>query len=211
MNLTNMEHPSLLKLTKTYQEIYPVELQLTTKRLALRPLSINDVSLFIEMFTDVQVMKYAGGTTPEEKIIEEMQMWTRRGGSGCIGVWCICDRITGESLGSTSLTPLPIDKDDTDWEQLIEDQLPDGEVEIGYFLNRATWGNGYATEAADRILQFAFEDSPIEEVVAVIHPENCGSKKVLEKIGFSNTGFRRAYGEDLSGFRILRGDWLDRQ
>ena len=60
-------------------------------------------------------------------------MWTRRGGSGCIGVWCICFRTTGERLGNTALTPLLVDKDDTDWEQVIEDQLPDGEVEIGIF------------------------------------------------------------------------------
>ena len=103
-----------------------MELQLNTKRLALRPLSINDVSLVIEMFTDAQVMKYSGGTIAKEKIVEEMEMYTRRGGSGCIGVWCICDRTTGERLGTTALTPLPVDKDDTDWEQVVEGQLPDG-------------------------------------------------------------------------------------
>ena len=188
-----------------------MQLQLTTKRLTLRPLSINDVGLAIEMFTDEQVMEYSGGTVAKEKIVEEMKMWTRRGGNGCIGVWCICDRTTGESFGSTALTPLPIDKDDTDWEQVIEDQLPDGEVEIGYFLKRTAWGNGYATEAAQRTLQFAFEGSPLEEVVAVIDPNNSDSKRVLEKIGFLSTGIRRAYREDLPGFQITRESWLGRQ
>ena len=163
------------------------------------------------MFTDEQIMEYAGGTVAKEKIIEEMEMWTRRGGNGCIGVWCICDRTTGESFGSTALTPLPIDKDDTDWEQVIEDQLPDGEVEIGYFLKWTAWGRGYATEAADRLLRFAFEDSPLEEVVAVTDPGNRRSRRVLEKIGFLSTGIRRAYREDLLGFRTLRDDWLGRQ
>ena len=111
-----------------------MELQLTTKRLTLRPLSINSVGLAIEIFTDEQVMKYAGGTIAKETIIEEMEMWARRGGNGCIGVWCICDRTTGESFGSTALAPFPIDKDDTGWEQVVEDQMPDGEVEIGYFF-----------------------------------------------------------------------------
>ncbi|MDP6140364.1 MAG: GNAT family N-acetyltransferase [Arenicellales bacterium] len=188
-----------------------MELQLITKRLTLRPLSINDVGLAIEMFTDEQVMKYAGGTVAKEKIIEEMEMWTHRGGNGCIGVWCICDRTTGESFGSTALTPLPIDKDDTDWEQVVEDQLPDGEMEIGYFLKRTAWGNGYATEAVERILRFAFEDSPLEEVVAVIDPKNESSRRVLEKTGFLSTGIRRAYGEDLPGFQIIRENWLGRQ
>ena len=189
----------------------PVELQLFTGRVALRPLSINDVGLVIDMFTDEQVMKYAGGAIPKEKIIEEMGMYTRRGGNGCIGVWRICDRITGESLGSTALTPLPVDKDDTDWGQVIEDQLLDGEVEIGYFLKRTAWGNGYATETVERILRFAFEDSPLEKVVAVIDPENRGSRRVLEKSGFVSTGIRRAYGKDHPGFQIIREDWLGRQ
>ena len=138
---------------------------------------------------DAQVMEYAGGTVAKEKIIEEMEMWTRRGGNGCIGVWCICDRTTEESFGSTALTPLPIDKDDTDWEQVVKDQMPDGEVEIGYFLKRTAWGNGYATEAAQRTLQFAFEGSPLEEVVAVTDPENRGSRRMLEKIGWVGNNY----------------------
>jgi RimJ/RimL family protein N-acetyltransferase len=51
-------------------------------------------------------------------------------------------------------------------------------------------------------LRFAFEDSPLEEVVAVIDPENKSSRRVLEKIGFFSTGTRRAYGEKLPGFSI---------
>ena len=98
--------------------------------------------------------------------------------------------------------PLPIDQDDTDWEQLIEDQLPDGEIEIGYFLRRSAWGKGFATEAAQRLLRFAFEDTSLKEVVAVIESENKSSRRVLDKIGFVSTGTRRAYGETLPGFRI---------
>ena len=119
--------------------------------------------------------------------------------------------MTGESFGSTALTPPLIDKDDTDWEQVVEDQLPDGAVEIGYYLKRTAWGNGYAAEAAQCILRFAFEDSPLEEVVAVTNPENWGSRRMLEKIGFLSTGIRRAYREDLPGFQITRESWLGRQ
>jgi RimJ/RimL family protein N-acetyltransferase len=179
-----------------------VDLQLTTKRLTLRPLLMSDAGLVIEMFTDHQIMKYAGGPISEEKITEEMALYIRRGGKGCVGVWCICDRANGEALGSIALLPLPIDQDDTDWEQLLENQLPDGEIEIGYFLKRAAWGKGYATEAAERLLRFAFEDSPLEEVVAVIDPKNKSSRRVLEKIGFLSTGTRRAYGQKLPGFSI---------
>ena len=125
--------------------------------------------------------------------------------------WRICDRTTGESFGSTALTPLPIDKDDTDWEQVVEDQLPDGAVEIGYYLKRTAWGNGYAAEVAQCILRFAFEDSPLGEVVAVTDSRNQSSRRVLEKFGFVSTGIRRAYGENLPGFQIIRESWLGRQ
>ena len=188
-----------------------MELELTTKRLILRPLSINDVGLVTEMFTDEQVMTYAGGVVPEEKIKKKMRLYTRRGGDGCVGVWCVCNQITGERLGTVALLPLPTDRDDTDWDLLIEGRLPEGEIEIGYFLKPTAWGTGYATEAVERVLRFVFEDSPLEEVVAVIDHENNSSRRVLEKSGFLNTGIRHAYGEDIPGFRITREQWRARQ
>ena len=92
-----------------------------------------------------------------------MRFHIRRGGNGCIGKWCISDRITGESLGTISLFPLPTDTDDTDWVQLIEDQFPKEDIEIGYFLRRVAWGRGYAAEAVQRVLRFVFEHSPLEK------------------------------------------------
>ena len=67
------------------------------------------MSLVEEMFTNEQVMKYAGGTILKKKIVGEMQMYTRRGGNGCVGVWCICDQTTDGNLGSIELPPLPTD------------------------------------------------------------------------------------------------------
>ncbi len=189
----------------------PINLELTTKRLALKPISQNDVGLVVEMFTDEQIMKYVGGRVSKEKIVEEMRFHIRRGGNGCIGKWCISDRITGESLGTIALLPLPTDKDDTDWVQLIEDQFPKEDIEIGYFLRRVAWGRGYATEAVQRVLRFVFEHSPLEKIVALRHPRNNNSRRVLEKTGFESTGVRRSYGEDLPEFQIVRENWLSRQ
>ena len=61
-----------------------MDLQLTTKRLTLRPLLMSDVGLVIEMFTDQKIMKYAGGVIPEEKIDKEMALYIRRGAKGCL-------------------------------------------------------------------------------------------------------------------------------
>lgn len=61
-----------------------------------------------------------------------------------------------------------IDAEDTQWELLQGNDLPDGEIEIGYLFKRSTWGKGVATEACRRLLRFAFEETPLTEVVGVI-------------------------------------------
>lgn len=93
----------------------------------------------------------------------------------------------------------------------MEDQLPDCDIEIGYILKPSAWGNGYATKAAERLLKFAFEDTPLTEIVGVIDPENEASRRVLMKLGLLDDGLRRAYGGQCPGFRITRQQWLEKQ
>jgi RimJ/RimL family protein N-acetyltransferase len=65
-------------------------------------------------------------------------------------------------------------------------------------------GQGYATEACKRLLQFAFEETLLQEVVAVTDPENKASQKVLEKSGMVFEGTRRAYAAECPMFRLTR-------
>ena len=71
------------------------------------------------------------------------------------------------------------------------------------------WGKGYATEACKRLLRFAFEETPLKEVVATIDPENTASQRVLEKSGLIYEGMRRAYAVQCPGFRLTREQWLE--
>jgi ribosomal-protein-alanine N-acetyltransferase len=185
-----------------------MNLELTTERLSLRPLSSNDLELCIELFTDPAVTLYADGVASEAEIRQEMSNYTKRGGNGCIGIWCVSDRVTGEKLGDVALLPIPIDEDDTDFGLVVPGQMPDGDIEVGYFLKPSAWGHGYATEVCKRILRFAFEESPLQEVVATFDEENVASRHVLNKAGFSDHGTRRCYGEDGPNFRITRDEWL---
>ncbi len=188
---------------------YPrMELVLRTERLTLRPYRESDLDIAIEVFTDPEVLRFAGGAQSEEKIRAELPLWAGRGGNGCIGVWCVTRRDSGEKLGTVALLPMPIDEDHTDFGQIIPDRLPDGDVEVGYFLKQTAWGKGYATEACRRILQFAFEDSPLTEVVATFEEGNEASRSVLLKSGFVDHGTRRSYGEDGPNYRITRDEWL---
>lgn len=180
---------------------------LRTERLTLTPLEASDVDLVIEMFTDPEVLKFADGAMQEDEIRKEMSNWTKRGGNGCIGIWCISDRSSGERLGSVALLPIPVEEDDTDFSLVIPGEMPEGDVEIGYFLKRSAWGHGYATEACKRVVQMAFEDSLLTEIVATFDIGNVASRHVLETAGFIDHGTIRCYGEDGPNYRITRDEW----
>ena len=134
-------------------------------------------------------------------------MHTTNDGNGGIGFWCVSDRNTGEKLGDTYLLPMPIDEDDTDLSLVVMGQMPDADIEVGYFLKQSAWGRGYATEVCKRMLQFAFQELPMNEIVASVEEENVVSRKVLEKSGLRDRSRTRSYGKVSPIYRITREEW----
>ncbi len=185
----------------------PSDLVLETERLRLRPVTLDDLDLARELFTDPEVMKFVADVTPEEDLLEETRKASNRGAGGRIGVWCVTDRRTGEKIGTSVLLPVPIECDDTDWSLVVEHAYPDAEIGIGYILKRSAWGKGIATEACRRLLRFGFEKTELDEIVATTDPENAASQQVLLKCGLRNEGTRRAYATNVTGFRITREQW----
>ena len=177
-------------------------------RLLFRPLAEADLDLAVEQWTDPDVVRFTGGKTyTEEELAREMPIVVRRCAGGCIGVWCLIDKETTEKLGTALLLPMPVELDDTDWDLVVGEEIPEGDIEIGYILKKSAWGKGYATEACERLLKFAFEEAPLEEVVAAIHPDNAASRRVLEKCGLIYQGLIRSYACDVPGFRMTRQEW----
>lgn len=184
-----------------------MNLELHSERLTLAPFTLDDLDLSFEMFTDPAVVKYAGDVMSKRAITEKASDWARRGGNGCIGIWTVYDRSTKEKYGSAALLPMPIEEDDTDYSLVVPGKMPQGDIEVGYFLKRSAWGHGYATEACRRLLQFAFQETPLQEVVATFHKENLASRNVLEKAGFMDRGTMLCYGKEGLNFRITRDEW----
>ena len=60
--------------------------------------------------------------------------------------------------------------------------------ELGFWVGRAHWGQGYATEAAGRILAFAQDTLAVSRFTATATVDNAASRRVLEKLGFVETG-----------------------
>ena len=62
---------------------------------------------------------------------------------------------------------------------------------IGYCRDEAAWGQGLATEAADALLQWAFDTLDLNRVQAETDTRNAASARVLEKLGFVREGTLR--------------------
>lgn len=86
--------------------------------------------------------------------------------------------------------------------------------ELGYFFARKHWGQGYATEMARAVVARAFAVTDWDQITAGVFDGNPGSIRVLEKLGFRETGrdslFSKAQGQELFGpdFVLTRTDWL---
>ncbi len=86
---------------------------------------------------------------------------------------------------------------------------------LGYVLNPDFWGHGYATEAAQAALRFAFLDMGVELVSVSHYPDNSASKKVIQKCGFFCEGTLRCSTRKHDGtmmslvcYSILKSEYL---
>lgn len=183
-----------------------------TERLTLRPLSMDDLDIALEIFTDHQTTRFISGPFSAEEVTKKMPSYVQRCGNGCIGMWCVLDKSTQEKLGIALLLPIPIEKDGIEWDRVEGPNIPDGDIEIGYVLKPSAWGKGFATETCKRLLNFAFEETPLTEVVATFDDLNLESRHVLQKSGLSDCGKRFCYAEEnCPDFRITRDEWIQNQ
>jgi RimJ/RimL family protein N-acetyltransferase len=59
---------------------------------------------------------------------------------------------------------------------------------VGWRLDKAFWGRGYATEAGNAALDFAFNTLQLSEVVSFTSVLNLKSQAVMQRLGMQNTG-----------------------
>jgi RimJ/RimL family protein N-acetyltransferase len=91
------------------------------------------------------------------------------------------------------------------------------EGELGYALDHAYWGQGYATEAAQAMLAFGFHDLHLHRTVGTCHPDNRASIQVLEIVGMSYEGCLReqkwckGHWRSTSLYAVLDHEWHARQ
>jgi RimJ/RimL family protein N-acetyltransferase len=151
-------------------------LQLETPRLILRLWQEADRAPFAEMNADPVVMHYfASPMTPEqsdEAIDRYLAAFDRDGFS----FFATHQRDTGDFIGTIGL-------------QTMRDAVPNLQqpaVEIGWRLTQAAQGKGFATEGARAVVDFAFNQLGLNEVVAITALPNRASRRVMEKLGMTH-------------------------
>ena len=86
-------------------------------------------------------------------------------------------------------------------------------AQMGYWVGVPYWNNGYATEAARRVIAFGFEDMGLHRVYAHYFVFNPASRRVMEKAGMTYEGLLRGHLEkngvyiDTGVCGIVREDW----
>ena len=161
-----------------------------TERLRVRPFTPDDVEVGFALWSDPDVGRFTGGAhvTQEQSralIASHLRNQLRHGFS----LWAVEDRETGRLLGEVGLQPL-------------EGTGP--EIEIGWAFAPAAWGQGYATEAARAWIEHAFTTFDLDEIIAVIQPENLPSHQVARRLGMRPAGRRTVYGAAHDVYRLAR-------
>lgn len=155
---------------------------LHTERLVLLPLGPADLDETAALFADPEVMRYvAPGVMDRATTAELLEAAARSWRTGGYGPWAIRDATTGAFLGEGGLRPFPEELDPADLEA-------GPEVEFGYTFCRRSWGQGYAIEAGEVMLQDAWTRYRGSVIHAIVTSDNLPSQKVLRRLGFTNVG-----------------------
>ncbi|MBD8529098.1 MULTISPECIES: GNAT family N-acetyltransferase [unclassified Massilia] len=148
---------------------------LTTARLRLRPFTHNDTAALFRVFSDAEVVRFwSTGAWTElaqaEQMIEEAMLAYREGG---LSRYAIALAATDELIGICNLRGF---------------FAQNRRCELGYALGSAHWGYGYAFEALDALLGYAFINLDMNRIEADIDPRNTASARLLERLGFRYEG-----------------------
>lgn len=152
------------------------QVEFQTPRLELCQWRSGDWVEFRPIAADPRVMKFIGDGNPwpDEKIRKfvDRQVGHQRDLGYCL--WQLRLRDDGTLIGFCGLQPVADSE----------------EVEIGWWLRPDQWGQGLATEAATRVMQFAAESTDLQPPIAFVHPENRASANVARKLQMRTSGTR---------------------
>ncbi|WP_440121071.1 GNAT family N-acetyltransferase [Tenacibaculum sp. Ill] len=140
-----------------------------TKRLLIRKLQVVDIEPFYELESNPKVLQYATG---EPKNLEESKedlkqliaRYTNK--ENDFWIYAIERKLDNEFVGTVAL---------------VKDE--EGNDEIGYRFIERYWGNGFATELCEGLIQYC-KSVGMKKLIGCVVDENVASAKILERFNF---------------------------
>jgi ribosomal-protein-alanine N-acetyltransferase len=170
---------------------------LETERLAINKITPEDLPWLIEMRRPEAVNRYLGGPAMQnaDALTVRMKFYLECHEKYGFGFCSMAMKTNSEMIGTSGLQPL----EET------------GEIEVGYNLAEKYWRQGYGYECAMAWLKYGFETAGLERIVAVAHPDNTGSWRIMEKCGMKYEKTEKHYGIECVFYAILKDEFLEFQ
>jgi len=153
---------------------------LQTKRLFLRPIAVSDAPALFEARGDAEVMHY--WDWPEQKDVAAVEQIFAEHipelANETTKWWAVALSPDGPAIGECDLSEI---------------DTHHGRAEVGFLFARRHWGQGYAREAMERVIDYGFSDLGLRRLWARFHDGNEASKRLLEKLGFKYEGRLRSH------------------
>lgn len=143
---------------------------LETPRTLLRRFNLSDLQNMVELESNPEIMKFTPSRVPQT--LEQTRL-----------------RLESQIQKQSSLEPLGVwavelknSQDFVGWFMLMKrnEDFP----ELGFMIVQRHWNQGYATEVAQRLIDYGFKQLGYSGIVATTNQDNRASKNVLSKLGF---------------------------
>lgn len=152
-----------------------VEPVASTRRLTIRPLTLDDAPFIWELVTDADWLRFIGDRGVHT--VDDAERYLTDGPLASYaahghGLWCVELRATQTPIGICGL--------------LRRDWLDD--ADLGFALLPAFRGSGYALEAAQAVVGYGFDALAMSRILAIVTPANAKSVALLRRLGMHLTG-----------------------
>lgn len=168
-------------------------LNLESERLLFRKYRAEDYSVFYDMLSNPDNMKYRSSEPKNAEDVRKYVEWGMQCAeqNPCINYrYAVVLKETGETIGSCELAFT--DKDPT---------------ELAWELHRNYWRQGYGTEIGSTLLKLGFETLGLRRIIADCNTLNKGSYGIMEKIGMRREAH---YVKCYRGNSVLNHAWCDK-
>lgn len=168
--------------------------RIESERLMLRRIDQEDFEFFIQLHADPEVARYLGHGKPRssQESVAWLQSLLQTYEAFALGQLAVLRKSDGTLIGRCGLSDLVVEAKATvaavprGWYQRAEAPATAeivSEPELGYTFHRSSWGQGYASEAARCVFNYARDVLKLPRVISLIHLENVRSLRVAQRFG----------------------------